>query len=708
MCLQQQQKIIGNEADMTKEIAKDMTKSTATTKADIVKRLEGLKKEINEHNYRYYVLDNPTIPDSEYDRLFQELVQIEAAHPELKTPDSPTQRVGSPPLKSFPELTHSVPMLSLDNAFSDESVQEFDRRIHERLKIAASSRIDYVCEPKLDGLAVTLIYEDGLLMTGATRGDGSTGEVITENLRTINDIPLQLKANIKKVAVPKFLEVRGEVYMSKAAFHSINEKAKKTGDKIFANPRNAAAGSIRQLDSRITAKRHLSFFAYSIASNSPTDSQSGNLEYLKQLGFPVCPLNKVAEGIKGCLDFYRSLGEKRDSLPYEIDGVVYKVDNLELQSRLGFVSRAPRWAIAHKFPAEEMLSEILDVEFQVGRTGSVNPVARLKPVFVGGATVSNATLHNMDEVRRKDVRIGDTVIVRRAGDVIPEVVSVVLEKRPKDAKIVHLPKRCPICGSHVERAEGEAVARCTGGLICRAQCKEAIRHFASRRAMDIEGLGDKLVELLVNEGLLETVADIYHLKAEQIANLERMGEKSADNLITAIEKSKKTTFAKFLYALGIREVGEATALTLAQHFKDLEPLIDADEESLQEIQDIGPVVAEHIRGFFGENKNIKIIHQLMKAGVHWPKAEAKSGKASDEPLAGQTFVLTGTLSSMSRDEAKDKLIELGAKVSGSVSKNTHYVVVGADAGSKLTKAESLGVPILDEDGFLQLLKKLEK
>lgn len=687
---------MGNAADMTK---------TVTSKPDLKKRLESLKKEINEHNHLYYVLDAPTIPDSEYDRLFQELVQIEEAHPELRTQDSPTQRVGSTPLKSFPELTHSVPMLSLDNAFTDESVQEFDRRIHERLKIPASTRIDYICEPKLDGLAVTLIYEDGLFVTGATRGDGSTGEVITENLRTISDIPLQLQA--QKVALPKFLEVRGEVYMSKSAFHTLNEKAKKTGDKIFANPRNAAAGSIRQLDSRITAKRRLSFFAYSIASAPPSDSQSGNLEYLEQLGFPVCPLNKVAPGVEACLDFYRSVGEKRDSLPYEIDGVVYKVDNLELQSRLGFVSRAPRWAIAHKFPAEEMLSEILDVEFQVGRTGSINPVARLKPVFVGGATVSNATLHNMDEVRRKDVRIGDTVIVRRAGDVIPEVVSVVLEKRPIDAKIVHLPKRCPICGSHVERIEGEAVARCTGGLICPAQRKEAIRHFASRRAMDIEGLGDKLVELLVNENLLETIADIYHLKADQIANLERMGEKSADNLITAIEKSKKTTLGKFLYALGIREVGEATALTLAQHFKELEPLIHADEETLQEIPDIGPVVAEHIRGFFGEKKNVKIIHQLQEAGVHWPKP-VKSGEAISEPLAGQSFVLTGTLSSMSRDEAKDKLIALGAKVSGSVSKNTHYVVVGSEAGSKLAKAESLGVPILDEDAFLRLLKKAEK
>ncbi len=701
---------MGNAADMTKTV-------TPRPKLDLKKRLETLKREVNEHNYRYYVLDAPTIPDSEYDRLFQELVQIEEAHPELKTPDSPTQRVGSAPLKSFPELTHTVPMLSLDNAFNDESVHEFDRRIHERLKMAASTHIDYICEPKLDGLAVTLLYEDGLLVTGATRGDGSTGEVITENLRTISDVPLQLNAgmnakmnaklNTKTIAIPKSLEVRGEVYMSKAAFHALNEKARKTGDKIFANPRNAAAGSIRQLDSRITAKRRLSFFAYSIASKAPSDSQSENLDYLKQLGFPICPLNKIAKGIEGCLDFYRSLGEKRDSLPYEIDGVVYKVDNLELQSRLGFVSRAPRWAIAHKFPAEEMLSEILDVEFQVGRTGSVNPVARLKPVFVGGATVSNATLHNMDEVRRKDVRIGDTVIVRRAGDVIPEVVSVVLEKRPKDAKIVQLPKRCPICGSHVERAEGEAVARCTGGLFCPAQRKEAIRHFASRRAMDIEGLGDKLVELLVNEDLLETVADIYHLKAEQIANLERMGDKSADNLITAIEKSKKTTLAKFLYALGIREVGEATALTLAQHFKELEPLIHADAETLQEIPDIGPVVAEHIRGFFGEKKNVKIIHQLLDAGVHWPKP-AKSKDATAEPFAGQSFVLTGTLSSMSRDEAKDKLIALGAKVSGSVSKNTHYVVVGADAGSKLSKAENLGVPILDEDAFLELLKKPEK
>lgn len=662
------------------------------------KQAESLKKQINEHNYRYYVLDDPTIPDSEYDHLFQTLAELENSHPELKTIDSPTLRVGSTPLKNFPQITHLVPMLSLDNAFSYDSVKDFDRKIHERLKLPLQQPIIYIAEPKLDGLAVTLHYNHGIFTTGATRGDGTTGEVITENLRTITTIPLQLHGK----HIPAELEVRGEVFMSKDAFKKLNTMAAKAGDKVFANPRNAAAGSLRQLDSHITAKRRLSFFAYSIASPSTAHYHSENLEYLKQLGFPVCPENKRVEGIDECLEFYESLAKKRSKLPFEIDGIVYKVDNLELQEKLGFISRAPRWAIAHKFPAEEMITELLDVEFQVGRTGSITPVARLKPVFVGGATVSNATLHNMDEVRRKDIRIGDTVIVRRAGDVIPEVVSVVKDRRPKGAKIVHLPTHCPICGSHVVREEGEAVARCMGGLFCPAQRKEVIRHFASRRGMDIEGLGDKIVEMMVNIGLLETVADIYRLKASDIENLERMGEKSAENIINAIEKSKKTTLAKFLYALGIREVGETTAQVLANHFGSLEPLFSASEETLQEIQDIGPVVASHIYSFFAEPKNIKIIENILEAGVHWPKP--KKPVAGKLPLLDQVFVLTGGLSSMSREDAKEKLIALGAKISESVSKKTNYVVVGTDPGSKFAKAQSLGIPILEEKDLLKLLE----
>ncbi len=661
--------------------------------------LEKLKQEIHEHNFRYHVLAAPTIPDSEYDKLFQSLLKLEADYPELKAEDSPSQRVGSPPLKDFSQVIHKVPMLSLDNAFTEESVLDFNKRIHERLKWPLSKTITFVAEPKLDGLAVTLIYEKGVFVTGATRGDGSVGEMITENLRTIKTIPLHLHGK----NVPDELEVRGEVFMSKAAFTTLNEEAKKKDEKTFANPRNAAAGSLRQLDSHITAKRNLSFFAYSIASPPPTRFHSENLAYLKELGLPICPYNEKVNGIEGCIKFYESLGKKRTKLPFEIDGVVYKVDSLDLQDELGFVSRAPRFAIAHKFPAEEMLTEILDVEFQVGRTGSVNPVARLNPVFVGGATVSNATLHNMDEVHRKDIRIGDTVIVRRAGDVIPEVVSVVLDRRPKDAKKVHLPKRCPICGSHVVKEEGEAVAKCTGGLVCPAQRKENIRHFASRRGMDIEGMGDKVVELMVNQGLLENVADIYRLKMKDIAELERMGDKYAQNLIDAIEKSKSTSFAKFLYSLGIREVGETTAMVLANHFKDIESLIEANEDDLQTIPDIGPVVASHIRCFFDEPKNIKIIQDLIKAGIHWPMPKKVS--VQHQPLSGQTFVLTGGLSSMSREDAKDKLITLGAKISESVSKKTDYVVVGSDPGSKLAKAESLGIKIIDEDELIKLISK---
>lgn len=672
----------------------------------IQKRAAELRDTLHQHNYRYYVLDNPTIPDSEYDQLFLELKKLESDYPKLKTTDSPTQRVGATPLKAFKHVSHHIPMLSLDNAFEEQDVLEFDRRVHERLKadkLKIDKKIIYAAEPKLDGLAVTLHYENGIFVKGATRGDGVTGEEITDNLRTISNIPLKLKGQL-----PQQLEVRGEVYMPKASFLALNESARKKGEKLFANPRNAAAGSLRQLDSHVTAKRQLRFFAYALAevidsgANLSLKTHSENLEFLSNLGFPICPENKKVEGVEGCLKFYKHMLKKRESLPYEVDGVVYKVDNLQDQAILGFVSRAPRWAIAHKFPAQEMLTELLDVEFQVGRTGSLTPVARLKPVFVGGATVSNATLHNMDEIARKDIHIGDTVVVRRAGDVIPEVVSAILDRRPKNAKSIVMPKTCPVCHSKVEREEGEAVARCSGGLFCAAQRKETIRHFASRKAFDIEGLGTQWVNILVDEGLLKTVADIYHLKKTDLLQLERMGEKSAEKLLHAIEHSKATTFSKFLYGLGIREVGETTAHVLADHFRDLNKLIEADEETLQAIPDIGPVVAGHIAAFFKESHNLKVIEALLKAGVHWPKPKAKTSE--ELPLSGKTFVLTGGLSQMTRDEAKEKLIELGASVSESVSKKTSFVVVGENPGSKFEKAKSLGVAILDEHELMKLLK----
>lgn len=686
------------------------------------KQIESLRALVNEHGYRYHVLDAPTIPDAEYDRLFQELLRLEAEYPELKTLDSPTQRVGAAALKGFGQVTHTLPMLSLDNAFTEETVKEFAKRIHERLGVTHQSTttttksnqdnppILYHCEPKIDGLAVTLHYEDGVFVSGATRGDGSVGEEITENLRTIATIPLTLQRVLPGSAsdqpIPRLLEVRGEVYMPKAGFQALNERAKAKDEKVFANPRNAAAGSLRQLDSRITAKRPLKFFAYSLALAEPTvplKTQTENLAFLKALGFPVCPENRTVEDIEGCLAYYALLLKRRNTLGYEIDGVVYKVDRLDFQEKLGFVSRAPRWALAHKFPAEEMLTELLEVEFQVGRTGSITPVARLKPVFVGGALVRNATLHNMDEIARKDIRIGDTIIIRRAGDVIPEVVSVVLDRRSKQAKRIKLPHQCPVCGSQVVKAEGEVVARCMGGLVCPAQRKESILHFASRRAMDIEGLGRKIVDMLVEQQLLENIADIYHLKEKEIAALERMGEKSAHNLIQAIEKSKQRTFAKFLYALGIREVGEATAQALAQHFRDLPPLIEAEENSLMEITDIGPVVASHIRAFFQDKRNLQVIRRLKEAGVHWPVKQKE--KAISSALSGKTFVLTGGLSSLTRDQAKEQLQALGAKISESVSKKTDYVVAGESPGSKLAKAQSLGIPILEEAQLLELLQK---
>lgn len=674
---------------------------TESIPSAIKKRASELREQINYHNYRYYVLDNPEIPDAEYDRLFRELQQLESKYPELVTPDSPTQRVGAEPLKEFEEVRHEVPMLSLGNAFSDEELGDFDRRAREGLSV---KKISYHAEPKLDGLAISLRYEKGVLVRAATRGDGSRGEDVTQNVRTIEAVPLRLLGK----GWPSILEVRGEVYMPKAGFEELNRRQLEKGEKSFANPRNAAAGSLRQLDPRITATRPLSIFCYGVGvveGGTLPDTHSAMMDRLKGWGIRVCPEQQVVEGVNGCLNYYQEIGERRDELPYDIDGVVYKVNRIDQQQVLGYVSRAPRWAIAHKFPAQEEITRIVAIDVQVGRTGAITPVARLEPVHVAGVTVTNATLHNQDEIDRKDVRVGDTVIVRRAGDVIPEVVSVVLSKRPHGTIHYHIPDSCPECGSAIERVEGEAVARCSGGLFCPAQRKRAIKHFASRRAMDIEGLGDKLVDQLVDTGLIEDVADLYALETEQVASLERMGDKSAANLIAALEKSKETSLARFLYALGIREVGEATAQTLAAHFGSLEALQQAVAERLLEVEDVGPIVAEHIRTFFAQSHNLEVINKLISAGIHWPAAE--QAVEVEKSLEGKTFVLTGTLSGMSRDEAKQRLQELGAKVTGSVSKKTDYVVAGENPGSKLTKAEQLGVTVIDEDGLLELLRRVD-
>ncbi len=664
-------------------------------------RIRQLREEIEGHNYRYYVLDAPSIPDAEYDKLFRELQQLEAEHPQFLTPDSPTQRVGAKPLEAFAEVAHRVPMLSLNNAFEDEDVAAFDRRVREGLE--AAGEVEYATEPKFDGLAISLTYENGVFVQGATRGDGFTGEDVTANLKTVKSIPLRLAAPNP----PALLEVRGEVLMLKADFGKLNARQREKGDKEFANPRNAAAGSLRQLDSRITASRRLAFFAYGVGAVEGAHlpgSHKGTMDWLEALHFPVSKERALVRGVDGLLAYYRGIGEKRPSLPYDIDGVVYKVNDLRAQEQLGFVSRAPRWAIAHKFPAEEAMTELLGIDVQVGRTGALTPVARLAPVFVGGVTVTNATLHNEDEIRRKDVRIGDTVIVRRAGDVIPEVVAVVPEKRPILAPEFVMPKTCPVCGSHVARAEDEAVARCTGGLYCPAQLKQAILHFASRRALDIEGLGEKLVDQLVERELVKTPADLYRLGMNTLANLERMAEKSARNLLDALDKSKRTTLARFIYALGIRNVGETTAKDLARHFGKLEALMAADAERLRQVPDVGPVVAESIAQFFAEGHNREVIAQLRELGVEWEEGEG-APPVSSGGLAGKTFVLTGTLPTMSRDEAKEKIEAAGGKVSGSVSKKTDYVVAGADPGSKFTKAQELGVTILDEAGLLALLEQ---
>ncbi len=659
-----------------------------------------MREQIDYHNYRYYVLDDPEISDAAYDALLRELQELEARYPALVTPDSPTQRVGAEPLKSFAEARHLLPMLSLDNAFEEAEVLAFEKRIGDR--IGHNIEIDFAVEPKLDGLAISLLYEDGHLVRGATRGDGTTGEDVTANVRTIRAIPLKLKGG----GYPGKLEVRGEVYMDKARFEAFNREAAERGEKVFVNPRNAAAGSLRQLDPRITARRPLTFFAYGagyVENGTLPDTQAAVLDVLADWGQRVCPERDLVTGARGCLDYYRRIGERRDSLAYEIDGVVYKVNRFDLQLRLGFVSRAPRWALAHKYPAQEQETVLRDVEFQVGRTGALTPVARLEPVFVGGVTVSNATLHNMDEVERKDVRIGDTVIVRRAGDVIPEVAAVVLSKRPAGTRPVVMPTRCPVCGSEVVRLEGEAVARCSGGLYCAAQRREAIKHFASRRAMDIEGLGDKLVEQLVDAGLVDHVDGLYRLTAEELADLERMGEKSAQNLVEALDRSRHTQLARFIFALGIREVGEATARALAQHFGGLDALMQADEESLMEVPDVGPVVAHHVATFFQQPHNREVIQALRDAGVHWEEKEPAARKEETLPLAGNTYVLTGALESMTREEAGERLMALGAKVAGSVSKKTTAVIAGEAAGSKLAKAEKLGVTVLDEAAFLALI-----
>lgn len=693
-----------------------------TNRRDAEQRLRELRAELDRHNHRYYVLDDPEVPDSEYDRLMLELKALESERPGLITPDSPSQRVGGAPAAEFGEVRHAVPMLSLDNAFSEEDLQDFDRRVREKLD---ATDIEYVAEPKLDGLAISLVYEKGVLVRGATRGDGSTGEDVTLNVRTVRAIPLKLMGK----DWPAHLEVRGEVFMPKRGFEALNKSLAAKGEKTYVNPRNTAAGSLRQLDPRITAERPLDFYAYGLGGVKPALSARRHSEVLTKLrgwGQRVNPDIKMVRGAEGCLGYYREMGEKRDALPYEIDGVVYKVDRLDYQQELGFVARAPRWAVAHKFPAQEEMTLLKAVEFQVGRTGALTPVARLEPVFVGGVTVSNATLHNMDEVERKDIRIGDTVIVRRAGDVIPEVAAVVLARRPKNTKRVKLPKTCPVCGSEVVRPEGEAVARCSGGLFCDAQRKELIRHFASRRAMDVEGLGDKLVEQLVDEKLVSTPADLFRLTMKQLMDLERMGEKSAQNLVDALAKARKTTLPRFLYALGIPDVGETTAADLAKHFGSLEKLEEAaqgyekqrlkhaespardaekllKELDLRKVEGIGPVVAEQVGAFFHQAGNRKVIGELRKAGVEWP-AMPKRAAVGSQPLAGKTFVLTGTLGTMTRDAAKERIQALGGKVSGSVSAKTHYVVAGSEPGSKLREAERLEVPVLDEDAFLRLIE----
>lgn len=659
-------------------------------------QIDTLRQDLRRYEYEYHVLDNPTIPDAEYDRLFHQLKALEATHPELITADSPTQRVGAKPLSGFAQIRHEIPMLSLDNAFSDEEFYAFVKRIEDRL-IRLPEPLTFCCEPKLDGLAVSILYVNGVLTQAATRGDGTTGEDITANIRTIRNIPLQLLMDNP----PARLEVRGEVFMPHAGFERLNQQALEKGEKTFANPRNAAAGSLRQLDPKITSKRPLVLNAYGIGIAEGVDlpnTHYDRLQWLKSIGIPINPEIRLCNGTDEVLDFYRDIQNKRSSLGYDIDGTVLKINDIALQEKLGFISKAPRWAIAYKFPAQEELTRLNDVEFQVGRTGAITPVAKLEPVFVAGVTVSNATLHNGDEIERLDIAIGDTVVIRRAGDVIPQIIGVLHDRRPADARPIIFPKTCPVCDSAIVRIEGEAVARCTGGLFCAAQRKEALKHFVSRKAMDIDGVGGKLIEQLVDRELVHTPADLFKLDLTTLTRLERMGTKSAENALASLEKAKNTTLARFIFALGIREVGEATALNLANHFKTLEALQNADLEALQQVPDVGEVVANRILAFWHEPHNVAVVNDLIAQGVHWETVETK--EVTENRFKGKTVVLTGTLTQMGRNEAKALLQDMGAKVSGSVSAKTDFVIAGDAAGSKLTKAQELGVTVLTEEEFL--------
>ena len=662
--------------------------------------IQGLRDTLNNADHLYHVVNKPEMSDGEYDRALSDLKKLEEKYPDSYSPDSPTQRVGGAPLPAFKRVQHELPMLSLDNAFNAKDMNAFDTRVRQFLKI--EDNVKYNCELKFDGVAISLRYVNGVLDRAATRGDGVYGEDITKNVRTIKTIPLKLKGS----KFPSLLEVRGEIYMPRKGFDWINKELLDKGESPFVNPRNATAGSLKLLDSRKVKKRPLSFFCYSvgqIVNGDIPDNQNEILKKLVEWGFSENQEVRLSDGIEGCLEFFSEMSERRESFEYEIDGLVFKVDNVALQNTLGSTAKGPRWAIAYKFPAEEKETKLIGVDFQVGRTGAITPVARLKPVFVGGVTVSNATLHNMDEIKRLDVRIGDTVVIHRAGDVIPKLARVVLDRRPDDAAIIEMLTRCPVCDSHIERLEDEAIARCSGGLVCGAQRKEAIKHFASRKAMDIDGLGDKIVEQLVDENLISSFVDLYSLDLDSVANLERMAQKSAQNLLAAIEDSKKTTLAKFLYSLGIREVGVTTAQNLQNHFLDIRTLVKADFETLIAVQDVGPIVAQHILNFFSEPHNQVVIDGLLQAGIHWPQVEVKT--ADQLPLASQTFVVTGTLSLMGRDEAKSYLQTLGAKVAGSVSAKTHALVAGEKAGSKLKKAQDLGIEILDEAAFIQLLSE---
>ncbi|HIF9215582.1 TPA: NAD-dependent DNA ligase LigA [Photobacterium damselae] len=668
---------------------------------ELHQELLSLREQLDYHGYRYYVEDNPEVPDAEYDRLMQRLLTIESEHPEWVTIDSPSQRVGGVPLDGFTQVKHELPMLSLDNAFNDDELRAFQKRIQDRLNDA--SAIQYCCEPKLDGLAVSLLYENGVLVQAATRGDGTTGENITNNVRTIRSIPLKLQDN----DWPTRIEVRGEVFMPKKGFEQLNQRALKKGEKTFANPRNAAAGSLRQLDSKVTATRPLSFYAYAVGiveGRELEGSQYDRLCQLKSWGFPMSPEIRRVDSIEEVIRYHQMIGEKRESLEYDIDGVVIKVDKVDTQLQLGFVARAPRWAIAYKFPAQEEMTLLNNVEFQVGRTGAITPVAKLEPVFVGGVTVSNATLHNADEIARLGVMVGDTVIIRRAGDVIPQIVSVVESRRPADASPVIFPTECPVCQSKVERIEGEAVARCTGGLFCQAQRKEALKHFVSRKALDVDGCGEKVIEQLVDREMVTTPADLFRLSAGVVTALDRMGPKSAQKLVDALGNAKETTLPRFIYSLGIREVGEATAANLAHYFETLEALMTASKEQLIEVPDVGEIVAAHIFNFFREEHNLAVVNDLRDVGIHWPDIE----KVADDvelPFEGKTVVLTGSLSQLSRTEAKEALQKLGAKVTGSVSKKTDLVVAGEAAGSKLTKAQELGIEVWDEQQLIDFMQR---